>query len=97
MKKTDPRKVAPPSPSTAQPPTVTFNNKTYLIQALPQDVQELIGVHQTWNGELTNQRREVFKLEAAIRGLMSELEIRFKAVDDAAAASVPMPQGPSPA
>jgi len=71
----------------ADQPTITFNNKVYQIGALPADVQELIGIHQSWTNELGGQRREVFKLEAALRGLLSELELRFNAVDAATAST----------
>lgn len=70
-------------------PIVTFNNKTYITRALPQDIQELVQIHQEWTGALAIARREVFKHEAALRGLLGELEGRFKAIDAAAAASVP--------
>lgn len=69
--------------------TVTFNDKEYIIDRLPDDIKELISVHQTWNTELTNQKREVFKLEGAMRSVLNELEVRFKVIDDAAAASKP--------
>lgn len=61
--------------------TITFNDKVYVISALPQEVQELINIHQSWSVELGEQRREVFKLEAALRGLLLELETRFKVID----------------
>ena len=67
--------------STATEATITFNDKVYVISALPQEVQELINIHQSWSVELGEQRREVFKIEAALRGLLIELETRFKVVD----------------
>ena len=63
-------------------PAVTFNGKSYELSSLPQDLQDFISIHQTWTGELANSRREVFKIEAALRGLLSEMEIRFKAIED---------------
>lgn len=78
-----------------QEPTITFNNKTYLTRALPQDIQELVQIHQEWTGALAVAKRDVFKHEAAIRALLGELEIRFKTIDDAAAAMVPATPAPT--
>jgi hypothetical protein len=74
---------------TPENPTVTFNNKVYLLAALDTQMQDMIKIHQLWQQEHETARREVFKLEAALKGLMSELELRFKAVDSAAAAVQP--------
>jgi len=71
-----------------QKPTVTFNDKAYDLESLPQDVKDLISVHQMWNTELVEQRRNVFKTEAAMRSVLNELETRFKQVDADAAAPV---------
>jgi len=73
-----------------QKPTVTFNDKAYDLESLPQDIKDLINIHQTWNTELVDQRRSVFKTEAAMRSVLNELETRFKQVDAEAAAPVPM-------
>jgi hypothetical protein len=67
-------------------PTVTFNGKSYIIEALDPAMQDMIKIHQQWQQEHEVARREVFKYEAALKGLMTELEVRFKAVDAAAAA-----------
>ena len=67
--------------TTPIPPTITFNGKNYLIESLPSDVQDLINLHTAWDRELLQARHEVFKLEAALRGLLPEMDIRLKAVD----------------
>ena len=79
--------------NTQQEPTITFNGKTYIAKNLPQDVQEIIQMHQEWTGTLAIARREVLKNEVAIRGLLVELDTRFKTIDELAAeaASVPTP------
>ena len=64
-------------------PTITAGDKTYSIASLPEDVQKLISIYQSWEVELQAARTEVFKLEAAIRGLSSELEGRFKQLAEA--------------
>jgi hypothetical protein len=66
-------------------PTITFNNKTYVAKDLPSDIRELVNIHQKWTVKIGEAREEVFKYEAAIRGLLSELENRFKAFDTPAA------------
>jgi hypothetical protein len=68
-----------------QKPTVTFNDKVYDLEGLPQEVKDLINIHQMWNTELVEQRRNVFKTEAAMRSVLNELETRFKQVDTDAA------------
>jgi hypothetical protein len=79
MKKSPKASVEATTQTTA--PTITFNGKVYDIASLPGDLQEFISIHQSWNNELVGARREVFKFEAAIRGLLNELELRFKAID----------------
>lgn len=71
-----------------QEPTVTVNGKTYQVNALPPELRDMLAVYQLWETELATARREVFKTEAAIRALTGELEGRFKALEDAAAAMV---------
>lgn len=47
------------------------------LSSLPKDVQDLFEIHMKWEAELATARVEVFKLEAAIRGLGSEIEHRL--------------------
>jgi len=65
----------------ANEPTITINGKTYAISALPQDIKETIGIYKIWTDELNTAKREVYKLEAANRGLSIELENRFKQLE----------------
>jgi hypothetical protein len=65
------------------PETVSFNDTTYQLSELPAPIKEFIRMHSDWNVELAAQRREVFKTEAALRGLRAELEVRFTAFEAA--------------
>jgi len=78
-----------------QKPTVTFNDKAYDLESLPQDIKDLIAVHQTWNTEIVEQRRNVFKTEAAMRSVLNELETRFKQVDVETATPVVVDAAPA--
>ena len=66
--------------------TITFNEKPYVISTLPKELQELIQIHQKWSADIIDAKLEVFKLEAATRGLIVEMENRFKLVDEETAA-----------
>lgn len=70
---------ATPVDSTA-PAMLTINGKEYVIQNLPAEVQEMIRIYQTWEQELVKQRLEVFKLEAAMKGVGFEIEHRLAAL-----------------
>ncbi len=58
-------------------PSITFRGKNIPIAALPKDITDLLDVHNKWEVELSEARVEVFKLEAAIRGIGSEIEHRL--------------------
>jgi hypothetical protein len=62
-------------------PSITVGGKNYLLSTLPHDLNDLIAVYQVWENELTVQRREVFKLEGAIRSITKELETRFNMLE----------------
>jgi hypothetical protein len=57
---------------------LAIGGKEYAVTDLPADVQNLLGIYAIWEGELKTAKIEVFKLEAAIKGLSSEIEIRLK-------------------
>ena len=69
-----------PAENTAptESPMITSNGESYFIDTLPADLQRLVHLYQRWENELHEQQIEVFKTEAAIRGLSAELESRFK-------------------
>jgi hypothetical protein len=76
----------------AAEPSINVNGKSYPITSLPADIRDLIAVYQVWENELLVQRREVFKLEGAIRSVSTELETRFKNIEaQAVAASQVLP------
>jgi hypothetical protein len=62
-------------------PVLTLNGKEYPLDSLPADIKNLIEVYGRWQGELKEQRIEVFKLEAAIRGVESEIELRIRQIE----------------
>jgi hypothetical protein len=57
---------------------LAIGGKEYPVADLPGDVQNLLGIYAIWEGELKTAKIEVFKLEAAIKGLSSEIEVRLK-------------------
>ena len=62
--------------------TIMINDVPYKLGDLPIDIQDLLTIRNVWETELKSKRIEVFKHEAAIRGLDGELEIRFKNFSD---------------
>ena len=58
-------------------PSITYKGATIPLSALPKDITDLLDLHTKWEGELSAARVEVFKLEAAIRGLGSEIDHRL--------------------
>lgn len=68
--------------SAAKDPVVTLHGKDYPMSTLPQDVRNLIEVHGLWQEETKKAKIEVFKLEAAIRGIEAEIEIRINQIEN---------------
>ena len=58
-------------------PSITFRGKTIPISALPKEITDLLDVHGKWEEELSHAKIEVFKLEAAIRGISIEIDHRL--------------------
>ena len=58
--------------------TLTINGKEYSILMLPADVQHLLSIYAKWENELKTAKVEVFKLEAAIKGLSMEIDTRVR-------------------
>jgi hypothetical protein len=61
--------------------TLTINGKEHPVTSLPQDVQNLLSIYAKWENELKASKVEVFKLEAAIKGLSIEIETRMQQID----------------
>lgn len=55
-----------------------FDGKEYLISELSPELQKLISFYSQWEAELGDAKVEVFKLEAALRGVTTEIEFRLK-------------------
>lgn len=58
-------------------PSITYRGKNLELSKLPKPIQDLFGVRDRWSTELANNKVETFKLEAAIRGLDSEIDHRL--------------------
>lgn len=58
--------------------TLTYNDKEYLVSELSPDTQKLIGFYTLWEADLLAAKAEVFKLEAALRGLIAEMDFVLK-------------------
>ena len=50
----------------------------HVVADLPVEIRDLISVYNTWSDELKKAKVEVFKLEAAQRGLTQEIEQRVR-------------------
>lgn len=57
---------------------VTIGGKAYQFSILPKEVQDLIAVYSKWERELADAKVEVFKLEAAMKGVSKEIELRME-------------------
>lgn len=64
-----------------QEPKVSYKDKIYEFKSLPIELQEYIKINQQWDTEMGTLRREMFKLDAAIKSLNLEIEKRFGEYD----------------
>lgn len=62
---------------TPEIPVLSIKGRDYPVHELPQDIQNLITIYQKWQMELEEKKLEVFKQEAAIRGIETEIELRI--------------------
>ena len=62
--------------------TLSINGKEHSVQGLPADIQNLLVIYAKWENELKAAKVEVFKLEAAIKGLSAEIELRVQQYAD---------------
>lgn len=58
-------------------PVLSIKGQDYPVAELPQDIQKLIKIYEKWQLELSDKKLEVFKQEAAIRGIEMEIELRI--------------------
>lgn len=61
--------------------TLTLGEHEYDTEKLPGEVQNLINIFSTWEGELRQARVEVYKLEAAVKSIALEIEMRIKQLE----------------
>lgn len=69
-------------------PMVTVDGVNFPIHNLPEDIKELLEVYQGWEAELKTQKVAIFKTEAAIRAVGSEIQTRVRNMAAAAKASM---------
>ena len=55
---------------------------TIPLSEVPEDVLNLIEIYKKWEQDCQTQRLEMYKTEAAMRGLTVEIEIRLKGIQD---------------
>lgn len=59
---------------------ITIKGSTYPLESLPKEIQDLVSVYKRWEVELSNTKVEVFKLEAALKRVGQEIEIRVESI-----------------
>lgn len=85
------------------PTTITIDGTEHQVSSFSETVQRLVEIHTTWRNDLTVERLDVAKTEAAIRGLDTELsglvakELADKAAADAAATAAVVTEVPAAA
>lgn len=52
---------------------IAINGRQYVLEHLPKRVQALLQYHAMWEQDLSKQRLEVAKTEAALRDLQREI------------------------
>lgn len=57
---------------------ITIGDKKYPLSSLPKEIQDLISVYRRWEMELSDQKVEVFKLEAALKSVGKEINLRIE-------------------
>lgn len=57
---------------------ITVDGVQYPVTNLPADIQQIFYIYQEWDQDLTGARKEVFKLESAIRAVSAEIEARIR-------------------
>ncbi len=60
-----------------QEAVIVYEGTPIKVASLPKEIQNYINCFSTWERELQAARIEVFKLEAAIRGITAEVNARI--------------------
>lgn len=63
--------------------TLSIRGKDYTVSDLGPDIQNLLDLFGKWEAELKQSKVEVFKLEAALKGLSAEIEHRVSKIPEA--------------
>jgi predicted nucleic acid-binding Zn-ribbon protein len=58
--------------------SITVDGASWPVSQLPAHIQQVFYIYQEWNTQLDTQRKEVFKLESAIRAISAEIEARIR-------------------
>lgn len=60
---------------------ITIKEKNYVLSELSKDIQDLVSIYKRWEIELSDRKIEVFKIEAALKSVGKEIEVRIEAQD----------------
>ena len=63
-------------------PTITVDDLEYDIASLPDEVKELLTLHQQAQGAMLNARRESLIQEIAVNNIASSISARLKALEE---------------
>jgi len=63
---------------TKEQPTITIGDKSYLVEKLPAEIQDMVAYYQRWSNEKVEAMAEVNKCEAACRAITLEITKRIQ-------------------
>ena len=63
-------------------PTITVDDLEYDLASLPDEVKELLMLHQQAQGAMLNARRESLIQEIAVNNIASSISARLKALEE---------------
>lgn len=63
-------------------PTITVDDQKYDIASLPDEVKELLILHQQAQGAMLNARRDAVIQEIAVTNLANSISARLKATEE---------------
>lgn len=70
---------------------ISINGRSYVLEHLPKKVQALLQYHALWENDLTKQRLETAKTEAALRDLQREILTEMTQIENLVNSSTPNP------
>lgn len=63
-------------------PTITVDDKEYEVASLPDEVKELLALHQQAQASMLSARREAVIHEVAVSGFATSIANRMKALEE---------------